>query len=198
VERESGCRELGLNPAKKYILFGAANVRNMIKGFNYFVEAARILYERLEEADSVEIILLGRAGGREAELFPFKLHTISYTGSMEKVVRLFSVAHLFAISSIQENFPNTIIEAMLCGTPSVGFRTGGIPEMIEHKKNGYLADHRSADDLSAGMKWLLDHPDYDTVSQQARQAALERFSMEKSVEAYLQVYENLLEQRVAT
>jgi glycosyltransferase involved in cell wall biosynthesis len=195
VERESACRELGLDPGKKYILFGAANVRNMIKGFSYFVEAAGMLHRELEETGSVELILLGRTGGNEAKMFPFRLHTISYTGAMDKVVRLFSIAHLYLISSIQENFPNTIIEAMLCGTPSVGFKTGGIPEMIEHKKDGYLAEHRSSGDLAAGMKWLLDHPDYDAVSVQARQSALERFSMERSAGSYLRVYEKLMDQK---
>ena len=42
-------------------------------------------------------------------------------------------------SSLDENLPNTIMEAMACGTPCVGFQTGGIPEMIDHLKNGYVA-----------------------------------------------------------
>ena len=37
----------------------------------------------------------------------------------------------------------------------VGFRTGGIPDMIEHKINGYLADYRNTDDLAEGIKYCL-------------------------------------------
>ena len=68
---------------------------------------------------------------------------------------LYNAAWLFAIPSLQDNLPNTIIEAMLCGTPVVGFNTGGIPEMIDHKVNGYLAEYKSANDLAKGVEWVL-------------------------------------------
>ena len=74
---------------------------------------------------------------------------------MSTLVELYSVAHLFVIPSLQDNLPNTIIESMLCGTPVVGFNTGGIPEMIEHRVNGYLAEYKSSADLAAGMSWVL-------------------------------------------
>lgn len=198
VDREPACRELGLDPGKRYILFGAANVRNMIKGFGYFVEAVEILHREINGDDSVELLLLGRTKGDEAELFPFKVRSIRYTGSTNVVASLFSVAHLFAISSLQETFPNTIIESMLCGTPAVGFRTGGIPEMISHKEDGYLAEHRSAQDLAEGMKWLLTHPGYPSLSEQVRNNALERFSFKKSADAYMEVYEGLVNKRAGS
>ena len=192
-ERQQACLELGLDAEKKYILFGAANIRNMIKGFSYFAEALRILYDSLEDPQGVEVILLGRTQGDEAGMFPFKSRTIAYTESQQQVASLFSVAHLYAISSLLENFPNTIVESMLCGTPVAGFRTGGIPEMIRHREDGYLAEYKSARDLAGGMQWILDHPDYYSLSGRARESALERFSMERSVEAYLAVYQQLLE-----
>jgi glycosyltransferase involved in cell wall biosynthesis len=192
VERETACRNLGLDPGKKYILFGSANVRNMIKGFGYFVEAIRILHGEMHGDPTVEILLLGRTKGDEAGLFPFRTRSISFTDSSRKVVEIFSAAHLYAISSLQENFPNTIVESMLCGTPAVGFRTGGIPEMISHMEDGYLAEHRSAPDLAEGMKWLLNHSDYTLLSERTREAALNRFSYEKAVKEYMKVYRGLI------
>jgi glycosyltransferase involved in cell wall biosynthesis len=121
---------------------------------------------------------------------------ISYTESQEQVARLFCASHLFAISSLQENFPNTIVESMLCGTPVAGFRTGGIPEMINHKKDGYLAAHRSAADLAEGMRWIIQHLDYQALSVRAREVALERFSLDRSVDAYLEVYQKVLEEEL--
>ena len=81
------------------------------------------------------------------------------------MVDLYSVARLFVIPSLQDNPPNTIIESMLCGTPVVGFKTGGIPEMIEHKVNGYLAAGKSSADLASGMKWILARDSYDELSE---------------------------------
>ena len=95
------------------------------------------------------------------------------------IVELYSVAHLFVIPSLQDNLPNTIIESMLCGTPVVGFDTGGIPEMIEHKKNGYLAEYKSSEDLAAGMTWALSSNTYEKLSADTRDLALDRFSQDR-------------------
>jgi glycosyltransferase involved in cell wall biosynthesis len=195
VDREEACRNLGLDPGKRYILFGASNIRNMIKGFDYFVEAIRILHEQMKGEDNVEVLLLGRNRGDEGALIPFPSRTIAFTGSSRTLAEVFSVAHVFVISSLLENYPNTIAEAMLCGTPAVGFRNGGIPEMIAHMKDGYLADHRSAPDLAAGMNWILTHPEYESVSELARSGALERFSPGRSLEGYLSLYRSLVEKQ---
>ncbi len=195
LDRERSCADLGLAPDKKYILFGAATIGNMLKGFDYFVEAVRLLVAELDPGAGVEILLFGKKRGAVDQLFPLKTSHLNPTRSVQVMAELYSVAHLFVIPSLQDNLPNTIIESMLCGTPVVGFNTGGIPEMIGHKKDGYLAEHRSSSDLAAGMKWLLTHPDYRSVSLQARKAALERFSSEKSVAGYLEIYQSLMAQR---
>ena len=193
LRREDSCRNLGLDPEKKYILFGAATVRNMLKGFDYFMEAVRLLQQELEQDAGVEILLFGKTKGDMEHLFPLKTNNITFTGSVQKIVDLYNVAHLFAIPSLQDNLPNTIIESMLCGTPVVGFKTGGIPEMIDHKKDGYLADYRSARDLADGMKWILMSDPYDSLSEAVRRAAIARFSRERSAEQYVKLYRELVE-----
>ena len=45
---------------------------------------------------------------------------------------------------------------MACGSPCVGFETGGIPEMIDHLKNGYVAKYKDTEDLAEGIKWIID------------------------------------------
>jgi glycosyltransferase involved in cell wall biosynthesis len=58
---------------------------------------------------------------------------------------------------LEENLPNTIMEAMACGTSCVGFEVGGIPEMIEHQKTGYVAKAFEAEDLAKGIQWCLQN-----------------------------------------
>ena len=194
VDRDIACGSLDLDPAKKYILFGAATLKNVIKGFEYFKRAIEILHKNLDEESGVEILLFGKSMGDVERLFPCKTHNIAFIQSLETLVNLYSAAHLFLIPSLQDNLPNTIIESMLCGTPVVGFKTGGIPEMIDHKVNGYLANFKAAEDLAQGMKWVLESDSYDELSATVRSTAVKKFSMEASLEKHVELYEELLEQ----
>jgi len=173
-------------------LFGAATMKNVLKGFNYFLEAIRVLAEDAEISRDVEILLFGKTGGEAFQSFPLPVRNIAFVQSVHTMVDLYSVAHLFVIPSLQDNLPNTILESMLCGTPVAGFRTGGIPEMIEHKVNGYLAPNKSIEALALGMKWILTSESYEQLSAKTRQMALERFSSERSVEMHLELYNKVL------
>ncbi len=192
VEREEACRNLGLDPSKKYILFGAATMKNVLKGFNYFLEAVGTIAGEPDTVEDVEILLFGKTGGDVAQSFPLKTRNIAFVQSIQTIVELYSVAHLFVIPSLQDNLPNTIIESMLCGTPVVGFRTGGIPEMIEHRVNGYLAKCKSSTDLAKGMRWVLSSDSYEKLSAETRNIALKRFSKDRSVEMHLDLYRNIV------
>ena len=94
-----------------------------------------------------------------------------------------------ATESLQDNLPNTIMEALACGTPCVGFKVGGIPEMIDHKKNGYVATYKDAQDFADGILWTLatDHP---TLSRQARNKVMTTYSENAVARKYIDVYEN--------
>jgi len=137
--------------------------------------------------------LFGKTGGEVSEAFPVKSHWFDYVDSIETMNALYSVAHMYVISSLQDTYPTTLIESMLCGTPVVGFRTGGIPEMIDHLGDGYLADYKSVADLARGMRWVLFNDKYKTLRMQVRKEAIFRFSREKSAALHLELYENILQ-----
>jgi glycosyltransferase involved in cell wall biosynthesis len=141
-----------------------------------------------------EIILFGKSKGDEVSAFPLRTRNIAFVRSVDTLVELYSVAHLFVIPSLQDNLPNTILESMLCGTPVVGFRTGGIPEMIEHKRNGYLADFKSSPDLAEGIKWILAMNSYDKLSRETRDSVMKRYPSKGSVEAHIRLYQALMDQ----
>jgi len=189
-DREEACASLGLDPTKNYILFGAATVKNVMKGYPYFKDAIDHLSGMLDK-EKVEILLFGKTRGGEADVFPLKVRNIDFISSAETLVQLYNAAHVFVIPSLQDNLPNTIIESVLCGTPVVGFRTGGIPEMIDHKANGYLADFKSSEDLARGIAWILSSDSYKALSDQTREIALKRFSRKASVEAHIKLYSGI-------
>jgi glycosyltransferase involved in cell wall biosynthesis len=192
VDRERACQILGLDPSKLYILFGAATMTNMLKGFHYFREAIQNLAGKPDEVRDVEILLFGKTRGDVPQSFPLNTRNVAFVQSTRTMVELFSAAHLFVIPSLQDNLPNTILESMFCGTPVVGFKTGGIPEMIDHRVNGYLVNYKSSSDLAEGIRWVLNADSYKRLSQDTRDLAVKRFSQDRSVQMHMDLYNRLI------
>jgi glycosyltransferase involved in cell wall biosynthesis len=84
------------------------------------------------------------------------------------------------------------MEAMACGTPCVGFDTGGIPEMIDHKQNGYVAEYKNAEDLANGIEWVLENTEKLNLSEACIKKVKANYSESVVAEKYLSLYHNLL------
>lgn len=192
--KELARAKLGLPIDKKLILFVAAKVSVIWKGFNYFQESLEILKAQLPHNQYIELVVLGESDAETIQKLPFKAHTLGRISDVNKIVSVYSAADVFVISSIQENLPNTIMEAMACGTPAVGFEVGGIPEMVESHKTGFLAKYKSAESLAEGMKWVLFDANCDELSKNARQKVVDNYSEKVVLEQYLEVYKNLVAQ----
>jgi glycosyltransferase involved in cell wall biosynthesis len=109
---------------------------------------------------------------------------------------LYAAADVFVLPSRQENLPNTIMESLACGTPCVAFHVGGISDMIEHQRNGYLARPYEIEDLAYGIEWVLaDEKRWQALSQQARQKAEEEFDIERVVRRYVDLYQEIVTRR---
>ena len=84
----------------------------------------------------------------------------TYTGFISdktEIVKTYNRADILIAPSLQENYSNTVLEAMACGLPIVAFDVGGMPELIDHKKNGYVASARDVNDLKSGIGWTRDN-----------------------------------------
>lgn len=92
---------------------------------------------------------------------------------------------------MQDNLPNTIVEAMACGIPCVGFNVGGIPQMIDHLHNGYVAEYQSAKDLANGIRWTLTEGEYDNLSEEACRKALSSYSESIISMRYIDIYNKI-------
>lgn len=188
--------KLGLPIDKKLILFVAAKVSVIWKGFSYFKEALEILKVQHFQHQEIELVILGECDGETIQKLPFKAHSLGRISDVNQIVSVYSAADVFVTSSIQENLPNTIMEAMACGTPAVGFEVGGIPEMIESYKNGmpssgFLAKYKSTKSLAEGMKWILFEANHEELSKNARQKVIDNYSEEVVVGKYLEVYRSM-------
>jgi len=181
--------KLGLPKDKKILLFGAVNVTDTRKGFDYLLEA-------LKKIDTTMLCLaiFGQAKKEFTSLVKIPVYSIGYLNSHEKIVTVYNAVDLFITPSLEENLPNTIMEAMACGTPCVGFNTGGIPEMIDHKLNGYVASYKSTEDLANGINWVLKEADYPVLSDNARKKAESTYNetivAKQYIDLYMRLYQN--------
>lgn len=188
-EKHESRLQFGLPTNKKLVLFVAMKVSVLWKGFSYFEEGLNLLKTDNQE---LELIILGEADKELLEKLPYKSHALGRINDFEKISTIYSAADVFVIPSIQENLPNTIMESLACGTPAVGFEVGGIPEMIEHKKTGFLAKYKSAESLAEGIKWVLNEADIDNLSKKCREKVLQNYSQEVVANQYIEVYKQAI------
>ncbi len=181
---------LGLPSGKRLLLFGALNVTDKRKGIDYLIEALR----KIEKQD-VELVVFGQAKDDIRGLFPVSIHSMGYLSDESKIVALYNAVDMFITSSLEENLPNTIMESMACGTPCVGFEIGGIPEMIDHKINGYVASYKDASDLANGIRWVLEHEDQQALSDACVKKVQENYMEEVVAKQYMALYKRLLHQK---
>jgi len=108
-------------------------------------------------------------------------------------ILLYSAADVLVAPSMQENLSNAVMESLACGTPVVAFDIGGMPDMIDHQVNGYLARPFEPDDLADGIMWVLENKDrHSMLSQSARQTVVERYTLQAVANRYLTLYQSIL------
>ena len=193
AEKENARKSLNLPVDKKLVLFGACKVTDERKGFEYMKKACDILYNRkLLPKEDVTIVIFGGKSEEIESLLPYHIHNAGYIKDIRTMTNLYNAADLFVIPSLEDNLPNTIMESMACGTPCVGFNTGGIPEMIDHLQNGYVAEYKNEDDLAKGINWVLNEADYSALSDNARKKVVENYREDIVAEKYIGLYNSLL------
>lgn len=137
------------------ICFGANSIHSPYKGWNYLKKALYDLKDRLYDKN-IGVLVFGNASSQDLiNEIPFHSKFMGYIRDDYTTNLIYNAADVFVAPSLADNLPTTIIESMCCGTPVVGFRTGGIPDMIEHKSNGYLADYKDAADFSKGIEYCI-------------------------------------------
>ena len=181
----------GLPNDKRLLLFGSAKISEKRKGFSYLIEACNILLSRYPElCKDLGMIILGKCNEGDFSI-PLPAYSMNYIKDENELSDIYNAADVYVTPSLQDNLPNTIMEALACGLPCVGFNVGGIPEMIEHKVNGYIAEYKSSQDLADGIRWILQDAQYLDLQKQAVRKVEECYSDKIVVNEYLQIYNSL-------
>lgn len=182
---------LGLPQDIPLLIFGAiGGGKDPRKGFSLLQAALEHLYGVIPD---LQIIIFGELRPKNPPNIRFPIH---YTGHLHDDISLrvlYSAADAFVLPSRQDNFPNTGVEALACGTPVIAFNTCGLPDIVQHMHTGYLASSFDTEDLARGIHWVLADVDrHKTLRELARTFCITYFSNNIVVPQYESVYRDAI------
>lgn len=181
---------LGLPADARVVSFGAERFDNQRKGFKPLLQALERIKENIP---ALECLVFGGGNAAEGSSQSLPLRYMGFVGSGYLQRIIYSASDVFIIPSLEEAFGQTALEAMACGTPVVGFETGGIVDMIEHGKTGYLATCGDANSLAEQITAMLNNDEQRVqMGKNAREKAVDNFNEARQGALYFEVYKNAL------
>jgi len=184
---------LGLPQDRRLILFIGMNIVNdRNKGFHLLLPALEALRQN-GWGEGAEVVVAGCSDPPPGVAMPLTTHFLGRLHDDVTLALLYSAADIFVLPSIQENLPNTVMEAMACGTPTVAFDQGGVPDLVAHGRTGFLARPGDPGDLARCMAGLLDNDaQREAFGHEARRVAEGEYSLETVARRYCALYEEIL------
>jgi glycosyltransferase involved in cell wall biosynthesis len=127
----------------------------------------------------IDLMVYGQEASISDMSWPYPVHWLGEIQDDRLLALACAAADVVIVPSRQDNLPNAAIEAQACGTPVVAFKIGGMPDIVAHKENGWLADPFDTVDMALGIIWILESGDRRTeLARQARYSAVTRFAPE--------------------
>lgn len=155
-DKEISKLQLGIEKKYKVITFGSvASTTNKYKGIEYLVKALNILKRK-----DILVLMYG-SQCVDVKLCDIPIVNLGIVSQEEQMNIINNATDAFVTSSLIESYGMTVMENLLCRTPVVAFNTSALPELIDHKKNGYLAELKNINDLANGLEYVLDNIDKD-------------------------------------
>jgi glycosyltransferase involved in cell wall biosynthesis len=186
---------LKISPEKFVMMSGFMPSKNdKHKGTSYLIDALNDLAKRPGIVkEKIELVIFGNKDNAELPELPFKTTFLGNISNDEHLAKCYSAADVFIAPSLEDNLPNTVMESLACATPVVAFKTGGIPDMVKHLENGYLAEYQSAEDLATGIEWLYHDENAPDIQKEARRTILSQFSEAVIAGKHQLLYQSLLD-----
>lgn len=179
---------LGLDPDTRYVLFGASSgPQDPRKGFTLLRSALQRLAARAD-ARQIELLVFGASAASALQGLPLPARPLGFIRDEVHLARIYAAADVFAAPSLQDNLPNTVAEALACGTPVVAFATGGLADLVTHRVSGWLAQPFSTEDFAEGLAHALATPE---LGIRGRAEAVARFEAKQVAERYVGLYQRL-------
>mgnify|MGYP001550595490 CR=1 FL=1 len=193
MQKNSVRDELGLPHDRKIILISSGDIGDKRKGVKQSIEAL------LEIKDTNPFaLLIGTPSPSITELLNNLDHiSTGYINTPSIMAKYYASADVFLNCSTADNCPLTVLETMACGVPTIGFSIGGIPELIEHNKSGFLVPSNNTHMLIDGIRTAFTNNNALTWSRNARQRAVDNFSLDSFISNHIELYHSLIKHKTA-
>lgn len=189
-------KELGL-PEDAVILIFVANktVSNKWKRTDWMLDALRKL-KADDYPQKIIFLMLGQSGEEKCEV-GFTTIMAGHLSDPLKVAQYYQASDIYIHAALMDTFPNVVLESMSCGLPVVATRVGGIPEQVVEGETGYLCEPGNSNEMAEQISSLiLDRDLRKKWGNAARQRILEKFTVERMVENYLEWFEEIRRDRL--
>ncbi|MBN3879165.1 MULTISPECIES: glycosyltransferase family 4 protein [unclassified Nostoc] len=183
---------------KKLVLFGAMNsTSDKRKGFHLLETALQKLSQEKNQ-ENIELFIFGASQPSKVPNFGLRTHYLGRLNDDISLSLVYSAADVFVAPSVEDNLPNTVMEALACGTPCVAFNIGGMPDMINHTQNGYLAQPYNIDDLANGITWVIENQErHQKLCANACETIKQKFTLNLQTKSYLSLYKEISERSIS-
>jgi glycosyltransferase involved in cell wall biosynthesis len=199
-DRQDVRAALGLTPSDKVVLYMAHGGKdNARKGFvtarqAFLKAAANPGRGRPDRADKHVLLCLGGDIAEERGE-NWSIRSAGFVSDMAQVARHYQAADVFLHAALQDNYPNTVLEAQACGTPVVATAVGGVPEQIDDGRTGHLVPVGDAEAMAARLGGLLAGEDRRrAMGERAARTAQELHGLQRMAREYLDWYSELLDE----
>jgi glycosyltransferase involved in cell wall biosynthesis len=169
--------------------FGAAydiDNPNSMKGSYHLINAV----SNLSNEKKYFAVVFGPAGTEFLSHINIPYFSTGYISNPIILSTIYNLCDVFVNPSLIENLPYTCLESICCGVPVTAFNVGGTSDIIEHKKNGYLATPYNDEELAFGIEYCLEH--HEELSKYCIEKANKDFNTDETVKKYINVYKQVL------
>ncbi len=184
-------KKYGIPIGKKVILCLAADLEDERKGVKYFFESLKYI-----TANNWMVVTVGKVTNYDKiKEIDIEIKQMGYINDKDEISDVYNIADIFCISSLDDNFPTTVLEAMACGIPVVGFNVGGIPEQVT-EECGIIVKSKDVKALGKAMERLLANDEMrKNFGENCRKRVLQNYSIEKFTDDYVGLYNEVLKEK---
>lgn len=194
IERRAATRA-ALGIPENELVVGAVGRLEPVKGFAYFVDAARLISRRLPKA---RFLLVGDGSlRRDLEARATELgDRFRFLGLRTDVPDLMAAMDVFVLSSVNEGMGRVLLEAGAAATPAVAAAVGGVPGIVQDGVTGLLVPPKDSEAIADAVLRLAAAPELRlAMGEAARAYVVPPYSLEKMVADIEALYERLLEEK---